>query len=199
MANEKKQKKIIKEMQKDIDEATELMHDNIDQVLTRGEKLEDINIKSKAVEQKSQVFNQEAKAMSGRLRFKNLSITAAVIGVVAGLAYGLVTFASWPFVAVYAAFGGVAAYGVAWAGNKIYNLLPSWPFSRSVGSSDLIENNQLSHENSPSLQKDIVDDFVANRGLTPLYAKSSCSTGDLSNKQRLEHESGFRERSRLIM
>lgn len=104
----------IQDMKDTIDRTKEIMVDNIDQLLQRGEKLEQLLDKTDQAEEKAQIFTQQARQIQIKARFENIAMTAAMIGFILGGFYGLSSGIGLPMVAICGGIGGVIFYSVVW-------------------------------------------------------------------------------------
>ena len=72
----------ISQIQKQTDEVTRVMQGNVDQMLTRGEDMQDLTKQTETLQTSSQVFAENAAAVKKKLWWKNVKsgiIVAAII------------------------------------------------------------------------------------------------------------------------
>jgi t-SNARE complex subunit (syntaxin) len=72
----------ISRIQKQTDEVTQVMKGNVDQMLTRGESMQDLTKQTETLQTSSQVFAENAAAVKKKLWWKNVKtgiIVAAII------------------------------------------------------------------------------------------------------------------------
>lgn len=63
----------------DIEEVRQIMHKNIDAVISRGENLEALQVKSDELEHNASVFNNNATKLKRKMCLKNAKNTALVV------------------------------------------------------------------------------------------------------------------------
>lgn len=105
---------VIEEMKKTVDETKKIMVDNIDQLLDRGTKLEQLTDKSEQIEDQAQAFSQNARQMYIKARFESIAMGGALIGMILGAILALSSGLGLPVVAVGAGIGGALGYSLVW-------------------------------------------------------------------------------------
>ncbi|MCS5707466.1 hypothetical protein CC99x_000965 [Candidatus Berkiella cookevillensis] len=118
----------IQDMTETIDRTKRIMVDNIDQLLQRGEKLEQLLDKTAQTEEKAQIFTQQARQIQIKARFENIAMTAAMIGFILGGFYGLSAGIGLPMVAICGGIGGVVFYSVVWMFSGAIQSILKLPF-----------------------------------------------------------------------
>lgn len=109
----------------------EIMINNIDKLLVRGEKLADLKDKTDAIEDEAKLFAEAAHELQTRVKSRYLALTFIIIGMSLGASYTIITGYGLPLIALGAGAGGFLGYSVNWLRDKITqalspsNLFPS--------------------------------------------------------------------------
>lgn len=72
----------IRRVQAQVDDVKEVMLDNLDKILTRGEKLEDIDRKTDDLRDQSNLFNRQAKKLKCALIQQNMKLTIVIVALI---------------------------------------------------------------------------------------------------------------------
>lgn len=82
MSNKNNKEPRLQFIQGQVDETTGIMKKNIDAVLERGEKIEDLQSKTDDLARNSQSFKINSRTLKNRLLCQNYKLTAAIVAVV---------------------------------------------------------------------------------------------------------------------
>jgi len=72
----------IRRIQAQVDDVKEVMLDNLDKILTRGEKLENIDRKTDDLRDQSNLFNRQAKKLKCALIQQNMKLTIVIVALI---------------------------------------------------------------------------------------------------------------------
>lgn len=74
--------KVVK-VQKQVEDVKGIMEKNMQAAMTRGERLEDLEAKTTALEEGSKAFSRNTRTVRSKLWWKNLKYWAILIGIIA--------------------------------------------------------------------------------------------------------------------
>jgi len=71
----------VKQVKAATDEVVGIMHQNINKVVERGERLDDLQDKTDQLQEQSQVFNKSARKIKNQMWWKNVKLNIAIAAV----------------------------------------------------------------------------------------------------------------------
>ena len=146
---------LIKKLQQQVEDTTEVAVDNIGLVVERGERLEEIIDTTRQTEEQALEFSGNARQMYIKAKFQNWALGAAIFGMLLGAGYGFSMGASVPMVLASTGLGGVLFYGAMWMASgaiQSFMQLPFFSFAfETTPTLDQHADNQLKNSATPEL------------------------------------------------
>ncbi|XP_033105252.1 synaptobrevin-1-like [Anneissia japonica] len=82
------------QLQKDVDDLTKIMQENVEKILERGDKIEDLTDHANELEQNSAGFKKTAKQVKTQMWWKNTKLTILLVVIVL-LIITIIVLAAW--------------------------------------------------------------------------------------------------------
>tara|TARA_R110002110_G_scaffold271566_3_gene487006 strand:- start:29219 stop:29830 length:612 start_codon:yes stop_codon:yes gene_type:complete len=146
----------VKRLKDQVADTTEVVLDTIDQLVERGENLEDLVDQTGQTEDKALEFTGNARKMLVKAKFKSWALSAAMVGGIVGGFYGLSVGASIPMLLASSGMVGALFYGVMWMCSGIIQSgmrLPflGFSFQPAVHKDDYKEAQKHGFDTAPKL------------------------------------------------
>ncbi len=177
----------IEEIKKDLEETQKIMVKNIDNLITRGEKLEKLEDTTQELREEAHYFVRGATELKKSLQSRQIRLTLVLVGAVIGVVWGLYS-GSWGLGLI--AYGGVGAglgYAVGWLVSAVQQKFKPFSLFNSASgehhSPDFLSKPTLEHSQAYELPKDLLLQYHAK----PQAAASEVHSvdQDLQSKVRL--------------
>ncbi len=121
--------KKIEALKKELKEAQKIMATNMEKLIVRGQKLEVLKDKSKALKEESHYFNKSATQLKNHLKARNLQMLFIILGIILGSLGALVSGGTWLGFVLQGALGGLLGYGLGMCASVVqqkFQFLSPW-------------------------------------------------------------------------